>query len=282
MSVVCDKYKTNGRSLCTLGGKLLVLSILLIANIQASFAQEQFRSLSGELNLDVGVAQQDLNLRVTVRNHSFVVISVFPFIALRPIMSEVSDTIFIAKDTSSADYSISQIIEDPVDYTIKIECLACKDIIPTQYYAPSGNSFGLPNSVYIDPADLPAVLNVELISRAQIAGEIELAGNMVSKRDLVFTVSAVNADNPAIVYQSINDLVLAQGESSVAYQLTGLSRTVSPGYRVQLQCTNCFGRSAQKQTSSDVLTGGQNHQAINFLVTDIPFVPLASILQLLL
>ena len=280
MNVVFDKYKTNDRSLSTLGGKLLLLSVLLIANIQASFAQEQFRSLNGELNLDAGVAQQDLNLRVTVRNHSFVVIPGFTII--RPITSQVSDTVVIAEGASSTSYSISQIIEDPVDYTIQIECLGCKDIIPTQYYAPSGNSFGLPNSVYIDPADLPAVLNVELISRAQIAGEIELAGNMVSKRDLVFTVSAVNADNPAIVYQSINDLVLAQGESSVAYQLTGLSRTVSPGYRVQLQCTNCFGRSAQKQTSSDVLTGGQNHQAINFLVTDIPLIPLAPILQLLL
>lgn len=286
MNALMDKRNKNGR---VKGAKplkwflwIVVVHFLLAVNMQRSFAQEEFRSLTGQLHLDVGVADRNLDIRVTVRNHSLVVLSVFPFILLRPVTSKVSATVVMVKGTATTSYSISQIIENPVDYTIQIECLNCNTTIPNQYYTSSGNRFGLGDSAYIDPAELPTTLDIEMISHAKIAGSIELDGTVASKRDLFFTVSAVNSANSAIVYQSIEELVLAQGASSLDYQLTGLDRAISPGYRIQLRCTNCFGSSAQLQTSSGVLSGSQNHQAIDFLVTDLPFVPLPSILQLLL
>ena len=65
------------------------LFIFLALSSQHVFAQHT-RSLTVDLSLDVGTVERTLPLQVRVTNHSFVVISVFPFIALRPITSERS------------------------------------------------------------------------------------------------------------------------------------------------------------------------------------------------
>ena len=279
-----DKYSKELRELllkrALVSVKWVLVSAVILANTQTSFAQEEFRSLSGELHLDVGVADQDLNLRITVRNHSFVVI--FPILILRPITSQVSDTVVMTAGSASTSYSISQIIEAPVDYTIKVECLACQNTIPTQYYSLSGNRLGLVDGVYIDPEDLPATLDLALLSRAKIAGEIKLADNVVSERNLSFTVSAVDAESQSIVYQSINNVVLAQGKTTAAYAFSGLDRSVNAGYRIKVRCTNCFGASAQPQFSDRLRTIMQNHQAVNFEIIDLPHVPIPAIIELLL
>ena len=279
-----DKYSKELRELllkrALVSVKWVLVSAVILANTQTSFAQEEFRSLSGELHLDVGVADQDLNLRITVRNHSFVVI--FPILILRPITSQASDTVVMTAGSASTSYSISQIIEAPVDYTIQVECLACQNTIPTQYYSPSGNRLGLAGGVYIDPANLPAALSMGLLSRAKIAGEIKLANNVVSERNLLFTVSAVDTENSNFIYQSINQLVLAQGETAVDYAFSGLDRSVNGGYRIEVRCTNCFGASAQPQFSDSLQTLMQNYQAINFEIIDLPHVPIPAIIELLL
>ena len=261
---------------------VILVTILLATNIQPVHAQEEFRSLQGTLSLDVGIAEQDLDIRVTVRNHSFIVLPFPPgFIFLRPITSEVSTIATIETGTANADYSISQIIKEPVDYTIQIECLACQNTINTQFYSPAGNQFGLVNEVFIDPADLPASLNLSLITQAKISGEIQLIDNLISDRDMYFTAAAVNALNTDIVYQSV-DLVLPQGANSVAYAFAGLDRSIAGGYLILLECTNCFGQSAVPQASPVLITEMQNYSLVNFIVSDLPFVPIPAILELLL
>lgn len=258
---------------------LLFISLLIAAlHANTSLAQSS-RSLSGILTLDVNPSNVDRTLLLTVRNHAFVVLPTFAI--SRPIISSRSVTVQLLKDRSSVNYSIDNILTDPVDYSIEIDCLSCTDDFPLQYYAPNGNSLALTNSIYIDPEDLPTVLNITAITRAHISGEVML--DRISDENLTFTLSVLSAKNPALVFQTRSPIVLPVGQRSVLYSVSGLRRAIgSDRFRVQLQCISCVGPSRRPQTFSQLLSPNENHTDIDFIATDEPFISITPILNLLL
>lgn len=273
-------FKNKHESILTIICKTSLLLTLLVFT-QPSLAQ-QTRTLTGTIQLDYGVAERDYVIDVTVRNHSFVVF--FPFTILRPITSEVTQQLVIKAGRFSASYHIAGIIEDPVDYTIQINCEACKQIIPTQYYSEGGNSFSaLDNKIFIDPVELPLNLSIPLITNASIKGRIALENNETANRNLSYTMTVLSSNNPSLVYQTIKGVTLPQGSNGINYSILGLNRnTNGASYQVKLQCENCFGLSAKPIIYSRNLLSIENHTGIDFNVTDMAIVPIGAITELLL
>ena len=260
---------------------LFIVSALYSIELISMAHAQSTRSLSGTLTLDTGVASNDYPIDITVRNHSLVVVPPF-FQIIRPITSRASARVMLPAGESQLSYQISNIITDPVDYSIEIRCDGCGDSIPTQYFAPGGNRFGLPDDVFIDPEDLAQTLSLTAITRAKISGTIGLHAQQIAGRDLRFEISVVNSQIPQIVYQ-ITNIVLAPGTSHINYQLTGLPRETSGAdYRVRLRCTNCFGRASALQSFMNTLSTSQNHTEIDFTVTGTNSVAVPAVIDLLL
>ena len=258
----------------------LVLVGLLAS--QAVFSQIDTRSLNGVISLDVSEVDTDLQLNVAIRNHSFVVLSVFPFIAIRPVISQRSETIKIDKGAASASYRIDGIENDPVDYSIQISCLACGSYVPTQFYTSTGNRFSLSGGAYIDPDDLGSTLDLNIITRGRIEGEIVLKGDKVSNRDIKLTLSVVSSVDNSIILKTIEGLTLATGKSRLAYSVSGLDRSLARGYQIKVDCENCFGKSARSIFSEIVLNSSVDHKAVDIVITDQPFVLSPLIMEILL
>lgn len=191
------------------------------------------RSLSGTIELDVAPNQKNRVIEITVNNHSFVVL---PSLAiLRPITSSQARRVTLPAGQSSVDYFVDGIIDDPssndpVDYTIALRCIGCSSDFPLQYYSPTGNKFGLANSTFIDPDDLPAVLGLTAITRATIRGQIDLG--QMADRDLIFTVTVLSAQNSQQVLATKRSITLPMGSSNTGYTITGLRRSIgSDQYR---------------------------------------------------
>lgn len=248
-----------------------------------SFAQTT-RTLSGTIELDVAPNQKNREIEITVNNHSFVVLPSLTI--LRPITSSQARLVSLPAGQSSIDYFIDGIIDDPdnndpVDYTIAIRCIGCSNDLPLQYYSPTGNRFGLANSTYIDPDDLPAVLDLTAITRATIRGDIKL--DQTAQRDLTFTVTILSALNPQQVFATKRSITLPAGSMTTSYSVTGLRRSIGADqYRAQLKCDNCFGASRRAQIFERDLSPNANHSDINFSVTDQEPINLAPVLKLLL
>lgn len=244
---------------------LLFLGLVLSSAVATTSATGQTRTLSGSLKLDTGMAAEDLRLEVTVNNHIIVVLP--PFSITRPITSSESTEVTMLAGRDSIDYLVTNILPDPVDYTVQISCIDCSDSIPDQYYSMDGNTLGLQSDVFIDPEDLPELLDISVISRARISGTIDLG--VVAERDLIFAVSVVSNALPERIYQSGETVTLPNGATSVDYQLTGLNREIGGDlFRVVLQCLNCSGSSGLAQLFPTALSPLQNHAGIDFEVTD--------------
>ena len=251
--------------------KGLLLISLIITIILGNAAWAQTRSLSGRLSLDIGPSETDRQIMITVRNHSFVIIPP-TFAILRPVTSLESTIVSLTKGTTNVDYVINDIITDPVDYSISINCIACSDSLPTQYYSPSGNRFGLSGSAYLDPDELPDVLNLTATTRASISGEITL--NRVADRKLNFSVTVFSRNNPSILYKVLSPIPLTSGMATTAYTVVGIDRAIgSDQYGVRLQCINCFGRSKIAQVFDEALSPNENHSSINFSANEIRHRP---------
>lgn len=259
---------------------LWLITLLFTLSVSSIASAQSTRSLSGTLTLDVGPSEIARDIEITVNNHSFVVIPP-AFTILRPITSRESTIVRMQSGTSQVNYSIENIVTDPVDYSIAIRCLGCANNIPTQFYTPSGNAFGLVNSAFIDPEDLPTTLDFTAITRASIKGEIVL--NKTSERDLRFRVTVLSDQNIDRTFGTPSLVILALGENSISYSITGLPREIgSDQYRVKLECTNCLGQSRRAQFFANTLSPNQNHSEIDFLATDISVPVLAPILLILL
>lgn len=260
--------------------KGLLFTSLVVAILFGNAAWSQTRSLSGSLSLDIGPSEFDRKILITIRNHSFVIIPP-TFAIIRPVTSLESTMVTLTKDSTSVDYVINNIITNPVDYSISIDCIACSNDLPTQYYSPEGNRFGLSGSAFLDPDELPNILNLVAITRASISGEITL--DRIADRALNFSVTVFSIDNPNISYKVLSPVTLAPGMSTTAYSVTGLNRAIGPDqYGVRLQCTNCFGVSRRVQIFDRALPPNENHSSINFSVSDEPAPTLAPIIDLLL
>ena len=260
--------------------KGLLLASLIIAIVLGNAAWAQTRSLSGSLSLDIGPSDIDRQIVITVRNHAFVVIP--PTLAiLRPVTSLESTTITLPKGSVNVDYLINNIINDPISYSISIECIACSNDLPTQYYSPSGNRFGLSGSAYLDPDELPDELNLIGITRASISGGITL--DRTADRTLNFNLTVFSINKPDLSYRVLSPITLAPGMSTTDYSVTGLNRAIgSDQWGVRLQCINCFGASRRVQVYDRALSPNENHSSINFFVSDEPVPTLAPIMNLLL
>jgi len=242
-------------------------------------AVSQTRGLSGVVELDSGIAFGDFRLEITVNNHSFVVIPP-SFTIIRPITSSESVEVTMFEGDRLVEYSVNDILLDPVDYTVQIRCLGCSEFVPLQYYSPDGNRFGFSNSVYIDPEDLPEELALTAISRAVIEGTISL--QKLPTRDLKFALSVVRDSDPSFVYQVGPVVTLLRGATSVDYEIAGLNRNVSNNqFRVQLRCINCFGPSARAQLSTAALSPLENHSDVNFQLMGEGSFAIGSMIELL-
>lgn len=260
---------------------LQLLGFLLLgpasATIEITQAQTT-RSLVGQISLDVAPAIKDLAIDITVRNHSFAVLPP-PFGIIRPIQSTATARVTIAKGESNTPYALTGIVENPVDYTIQIKCPGCEDIIPTQYYSPDGNRFGLSNSVYIDPDDLPTQLALVALTRATISGEINLL-NPASK-DLNFTLEVAADGYPDFIYGSDSSLKINKGDQTLSYQISALERS-SDSFLVSLQCGSCFGSARRKRLFETPLSSQSNHTNIDFILIDEGIAIISPVINLLL
>jgi len=266
--------------------KHLILILLFIVSFGNDFVYAQTtRSLTGRVNLDVGPSDKNRMIEITVNNHSFVVIPP-NFTILRPITSSRSTLVMLPARESSFTYLIDSIIfdpskSDPVDYSVALTCIGCSGDIPTQYYSPAGNKFGLTNSTFIDPDDLPPILNFTATTRASIIGTINL--NKPSSRGLSFTATIFSAQNPQQIFKTVSNIILPLGASNISYSVTGLNRNIgSDQYRIKVVCTNCFGQSRRAQVFANELSPNMNHTDINFAVTDLPPISIAPIIELIL
>lgn len=261
--------------------KSLRIYIFLCTLFVSGVAEAQStRTLSGTLTLDVTPSQIDREIEITIRNHAFVVIPP-NFAILRPITSSESTIITMPAGSSRVNYSLSNIITAPVDYSISIRCLGCASDFPLQYYTLSGNTFALGLSAFIDPEDLSSQLNITAITRATIKGEIAL--EQIAERNLRFTITVFSEQDSGRAIKTVSPITLQAGTKAVAYSITGLDRAIDlDRYRVKLKCINCSGQSAKVHVFLNALSPNQNHSNINFSVTDISVPTLASILLMLI
>lgn len=260
--------------------KGLLFISLLMAIVLSDIAFAQTRALSGRISLDIGPSEVDREIVISVRNHSFLVVPP-TFAIIRPVQSTESTTITLAKGSSSANYEINNIISDPVDYSIAIQCISCSDDFPIQYYSPTGNKLILIGSSYISPKNLPDVLNISATTRASISGNITL--DRIADRALRFRATVFSIQNPNINYKVLSQITLAPGTNNVAYSITGINRAIgSDQFGVQLQCINCAGVSRKSHIFNAALSPSENHSLINFSVSDQTVPTIAPIIKLLL
>jgi hypothetical protein len=247
------------------------------ATIDVTQAQTT-RSLSGQISLDIAPAIKGLIVEISIRNHEFVVLPP-PFGFIRPIQSTVTTNVIITQGEASALYSLTGIVEDPVDYTIQIKCPGCENVIPTQYFSPAGNQFGLSNLAYIEPDDLPVQLALVALTRATISGEILLF--KPASKDLDFTLEVAADGNPAFILAANNSLRITKGDHVLKLQISGLARS-SNSFLVSLQCRNCSGSARVKRIFDTALSAQSNHSNINFTLIDEGVAIMSPVINLLL
>lgn len=232
-------------------------------------------SLEGNVNLDFGVASSDFEVEISVSNHSFVVISVFPVTIIRPLLSRVTESVTIAQGQSSVDYMLNGISTNAVDYVIDFRCDNCDGVFSPQYYTTNENSFSMSNAVYIDPSEFPNNLDFTLISGSSITGVISLAEGGLAKRDLNFLISALDPIDPNNIFRRIS-ITIPKGSNSAAYAIDQLVRDSElTGFDVQLDCLNCLTTSILTINYPDTLDPLIDSTNINFEVdfNDISFLP---------
>jgi len=262
--------------------KLLISNIIAFATLtitllvaSAPLSAQETRTLSGTIKLDAPRLDRDLVLEISVNNHSFVFAPIIGII--RPIQSMVTETVIIPLGENEANYSLQGIVENPVDYSIRISCIECGQIVPNQFYTEGGNKFGLVNSAFIDPNDLPSELPIDVISRASISGSVNL--QTPSDKDLRFTLMVADSNTEAIL-ASNDQLTIRATDNSANFSIDGISRS-SLGYTVSIRCTNCFGRARKPITFDQQLNPLLNHSNIDFILEDQGKFSLSSILELL-
>ncbi len=258
VKLAINQLKTVLRCAC-LAAVLLSLS----ANAQ------QTRSLDGAITLDVGQIDRDLTLALTVNNHNFVVLPTFAFI--RPITSSRTVTVDFLAGADQMEFTIDGIIENPVDYSIEIQCLGCSDSVPRQYFTQGGNLLGLVGAAFIDPDDLASSIDISLISRSQISGVIQLQtpqeAPQVADRDLSFVVDAVvpNAGGQAQQLLLSQTVMLSAGESQAAFILRGISRSTQPGVSLVARCQSCLGVLPRQIQSEQLFSALVDHTGVEFI-----------------
>lgn len=225
---------------------------------EPSFGQTT-RSLSGNVVIDVGTIDRDLNIELTVSNHSFVVLPTFTII--RPITSQRSTTVQLPAGQTSAAFIIDEIILDPVDYSIRIDCLSCRDSITLQYVAEPQNLTVLAGDAFLDPDQLPAEIEIELLSRAQFSGSIALFNDQLAADDLQFEVTAIAPQQNDRVLQS-SRLVLTQGQNQVGFVLRDIDRNIPGGVQILARCLGCIGVFPGVQRLSQTFDPASDQQNI--------------------
>ena len=269
--------KQTGYPMKSTAGMILLLIFFVYCGTAGA---QSTRSLNGTLSLDVIPPIQSLVLDVTVRNHSLVVIPP-SFQILRPITSQQTTRINVSSTGRAVAYRIDGIINDPDDYSVQIKCVSCTSLLPTQFYTTDGNRLSLVAAAYIDPADLPELLDLTAITRAFIRGSLVL--DQTAQRDLLFDISVLSANNPQSVLRILPGVLLPQGQMTQAYVVSGIYRSIGADrYSVAAKCTNCFGKSARRQFFPLTLSPDQNHAGIDFQVSDQGLVPLAPAIYILM
>ena len=241
-----------------LGMRYLLVTLLLLFYCQSAAAQGN-RTLSLDINLDVGVVDRPLDLEVTVSNHSFVFI--FPNTIIRPLLSQRTTTVRLPAGAQSVTAFIDEILPDPTDYVVEINCISCVDTVPQQYYRPQGNITALGDSAFIDPDDLPSQIDVSLITRAQITGQIRLVADQLAEQDLLFEVNVINEGSTSVLQSA--QVTVAAGQNEVNYVIRGLNRNASQ-LEVLARCLDCDSIVPSVQTFSDLVSAQTDANGIDF------------------
>jgi len=260
-----------------LGMPYLFITLFMLLAYQSVSAQDT-RSLSVDINLDVGVVDRPLDLEMTVNNHSFVFI--FPNTILRPITSQQTTLVQLPAGATSITAVINDILPEPVDYTVEINCLNCSDTVPRQYYRPKGNVTGLIDSAYIDPVDLPPQIDVTLITRAQIRGQIRLMPEQIAERDLVFEVSVFNPGSSSALQSE--QVILGAGQNDINYVIRGLTRSPTNQLEVRARCLDCGAVVPSEQTFGQLVSTQSDANSIDFVFDTENLFFLHAVLKLIL
>ena len=242
-----------------LGMRCFFVPLLLLLMCQGVAAQDT-QSLSVDLNLDVGVVNRPLDLEITINNHSFVFI--FPATIIRPITSSQSTLVTLPAGATSVTAFLDDLVLDEVDYTVEINCLGCADTVPQQYFSPEGNATGQIDSVFLDPDEFVDQIDVSLITRAQISGQIRLLPGQLAESDLEFEVSVINALTLSELANT--QITLAAGQNNVDYLIRGLTRSATTQLEVLARCLNCGGIFPRSQTFSQLLSTQTDSTDIDF------------------
>ena len=237
----------------------LFIILFLLLTCHGVTAQEN-RTLSLDIDLDVGVVDRPLDLEITVNNHGFVFL--LPATILRPLISQRSTRVQLPAGATSISAFVDEIMLDPADYVVEINCLGCSDTVPQQYFRPEGNVTGLIPSAFINPEDLPPQIDVSLITRAQFTGQIRLLAGQVAERDLVFEIGVFNASSSFEIQNQ--RVTLNAGENEVSYLFRGLSRSSSTQLEVRASCMACGSVLPRSQTFDELLSTQIDSSDIDF------------------
>jgi len=253
--------------------KLLILGVLSVQTlcVLSFFAPydtqaQETRSLSVALNFDTPY-DRPLQLEVSVRNHSFVVVPP-SFTIIRPIVSSVTQSISLAAGQSSAAITFTRVLTEAIDYSIRVRCVNCPAALPTQYSLTPVSETGiasttrvLGNSAYIDPEDLAQNLSVALETFGVISGQIQRHDDESSAKRIVVSVVVSNAEFDNELSQQ--RVEIKPNMASFDYRVEGLDRRFADNYHLQARCVQCEPKVISWPNDLDA---SLNYQGINFEV----------------
>lgn len=251
---------------------IFLLTLFVSGSVAAQSALHT--TFSGTLRLDHGVAERDYPITVEVRKHSleiretciFVITGsriCFP-VSVYPIEQRRSKTVTLIKGGNAVSFGVSGVERFGIKYSVKLTCGGCTELVPIQYFTPSGNTFSSGNSSLLDTEEIPTKLNVELITRTIVSGAIMLPRELRASKNLNLLVTAYELPNETSRLTSPSTVVLPKGESQVEYRLSGLpSGSVGEQMQIVLECTNCPG--SRPQIHEQALSRGVSHSGIDFI-----------------
>ena len=219
------------------------------------------------------MAERNYPITVEVRKHSlefretciFIITGsriCFP-VSVYPIEQTRSKTVMLGQASNTASFGVSGVERFGIKYSVKLTCGGCSELVPEQYYTPSGNTFSSGNSSLLDSEEIPSRINVELITRTTVTGSIKLPRAKLASKNLQFLVTAYEIPNETYRLTSPLAVELAKGTNQVDYRLSNLpSGSFTEQMQIVLECTNCPG--SRPQIYEQALGRGVSHTGIDF------------------
>ena len=258
----------------------LLITIALLCFLFAygvSYAQISNNTITGNISLDQGTTQQDLELMVEFRRHSIAVLP-FPFQIIHPVIGTDAANVTLPAGSSNTSYTINSIF-DPIFFSILVRCINCDGVSPLSYYTPRGTVTSFSNNVVFNGDEIPSVANFTLQTFSEVSGVIALENGALAREDLRFSVTAFDTNNLFLV--GVGGFTIREGTNLTEYNLDRIpSAIASNEFFIEVTCQNC---SNQPETFrfTDALSSLTNHTEINFEIPTLRTNILPQILYLL-